>query len=94
MAAMPAAVVNLLDLGMGEIILIGNGGLRCHLRLVTIDVQVLMRNQQRRGAGRGGRSGYGTCTGGNADSEFQEFTTFHVSSSDQRIDGTIVPHEP
>jgi hypothetical protein len=79
MAAMPAAVMHLLDLGAGEIVLIGDGGLRRHGRLGLF--QLTRRNQQRRGADCGARGSNGTGTGGNAKGKLQKFTTFHVLSS-------------
>lgn len=79
MAAMPAAMMHLLDLGAGEIVLIGDCRLRRHGRLGLF--QITRRNQQRRGADCGARGSNGAGTGGNAKGKLQKFTTFHVLSS-------------
>ena len=95
MTAMPAAMIHLLDLGTCEIVLIGDGGLRSHFGFGTVDVQILVQNQQRRGADRGSSGSHGTRTGGDADGEFQEITTFHILILRMNeVDGTTVPHQP
>lgn len=91
--AMPAAVIHLLHFGAGEVVLIGDGGLCRHGRLGIAPFQIMRRNQQRRGTDRGACGSDGTGTSGNAESELQKFTTFHVFFL-RMDDGTTVPHQP
>jgi hypothetical protein len=73
MAMMPA---DILGAGIGDIILIGNGGFCGRIRLRTIH-QILLRRQHRRCARCRCSRCDRTCASGDAKCELEKITTFH-----------------
>ena len=93
--AMMTAPVHILCACVGDIILIGNRRLGCHILIRLRAVHQIMLRGQHRSRIRGRRSSSNcTCAGSDAERKFQEITTFHqLFSLWTFLYGTTVPQE-